>query len=264
MRKLALIMCVLVVLSTGFAKELADHTVVVNIDTDGNAHVSEKYTLQLNSSEYIEFEKIAKQTSTDLGIWQAFSPEIQMSVVGELVGLTASASTAGAGNFGNNVVLEYSIAGFSSKVDKVGRDSIFEISRTGFIFYLEDIDKFIIPWKTELQLKFDQSVAKTDVIEVIPSPSQGSMVDGRYTLFWYGSRIDNNFNVKYKVEESIGEFDLASIMRSIYLFFYEDPVYAMAAIVILVLMMIYRKPIIGLILESFGGEEEIEMPKRGV
>jgi hypothetical protein len=207
---------------------------------------------------------IAKSTSTDLGMWQLFLKDISTTVLGSMKGLVTSASTAGAGNFGNNVVLNYDITGFASRIDKVGRDIIFGIGKTSFSFYQSDIDKLIIPWKTELDIKFDPRIQKTDIIQAIPSPSQSAIVDGRYTLFWYGSRIDNNFDVQYKVEENVGEFDVIAVLNSIYLFFYNSLVNTLALVITIVLVVIYRKPIIGLISESFGGEEEIELPKRGV
>ncbi len=264
MRKLGILLCFLVMVSIGFGKDLAGHTVVVTVDRDGDANVVETYTLQLNYTDYQTFETIAKQTRTDLSRWQTFFADIQTTLIGSINNLTTSASTAGAGNFGNDVILNYELSGFSTQVDKVGRDVIFNVNESKFSFYQPDIDKFIIPWKTELQLKFDSSIKKTDIMDVTPSPSQSSIVDDQYTLVWYGSRIDNRFDVRYKVEQNVGELDLDSILSSTYDFFYGNPVYSAAVIVILVLLLIYRKPIIGLISESFGGEEEIEMPKRGV
>ncbi len=264
MRKIAVMMCFLVIVSMGVSKEVAGHTVIVSLDRAGNAHITEKYTLQLNSSEYDAFDRIAKRTSTDLSIWQLFMKDIRTSAIGDITNLVSSASTAGAGNFGNNVIVNYDIANFAVQTDKAGRDVFFEINESRFTFYDASINKFIIPWKTELQLKFDTGVRKTDVIDIVPSPSQSSMVDDRYTLFWYGSRIDNAFNVDYKVQENVGELDLNNIAGSIYTFFYDNPVYTMAVVVIFVLVIVYRKPIIGLISESFGSEEEIELPKRGV
>jgi hypothetical protein len=161
-------------------------------------------------------------------------------------------------------MISYRIDDFANKTAKEGRDNIFEIEDKQFSFYQPEIGRFIIPWKTELQIKFASSIKKTDVLEVIPSPSQSSIVDNEYTLFWDGSRIDSTFLVKYRVEENVGELDLVSILDSTYSFFYENPVYMIAVVIILVLFVIYRKPIIGLISESFGGEEEIELPKRGV
>jgi len=264
MRKLAVLLCVLVLVSIGFGKELAGHTIVVTVDRDGSAHVSEKYNLQLNYTDYETFEMIAKQTRTDLSMWQTFFADIRTTLIGDIGSLTTSASTAGAGNFGNNVIVNYDISGFSTQVDKVGRDVIFEVNESKFSFYQPGIDKFVIPWKTELQLKFDSTIKKTNIMDVTPSPSQSSMIDDQYTLIWYGSRIDNRFDVRYKVEENVGELDINAILSSTYDFFYNNPVYSAAVIVVLVLLLIYRKPIIGLIGESFGGEEEIEMPKRGV
>ena len=94
MRK-ALVLAFLVMLSIGFGKELAGHTIVVSVDRDGNAHVTEKYTLQLNYTEYETFEMIAKSTSTDLGMWQLFLKDINTTVLGSMKGLVTSASTAG-------------------------------------------------------------------------------------------------------------------------------------------------------------------------
>jgi len=264
MRKLPILLCLLLITSIGFSKELAGHTVIVTVDRAGGAQVTEKYTLQLNYTEYETFERIAKLTSTDLSMWQSFFADIKTSVLGDIVNLTTSASTAGAGNFGNNIMLNYKIRDFAIKIGKTGRDSIYEINSSKFSFYDPSINKFVIPWKTELQIKFDSTIKKSAITDVTPSPSQSAIVDDQYTLFWYGSRIDNRFDIKYKVEESVAEFDLGAILDSTYWFFYENPIYVMVVVVVLVLLFIYRKPIVSLIGESFGGEEEIEMPKRGV
>jgi len=263
MRKL-LFLAVLLLLPTGFGKELAGHTVMASIGLDGNAHVMEKYTLQLNLTEYEDFERIARTTSTDISMWQLFFKDINTTVIGDITGLIASASTAGAGNFGNNVILNYDVNGFALFIQQVGRDNYFEIHQNEFSFYDSEINKFIIPWKTELQLRFDPHIKKTDIVDVTPSPSQSAIVDDRYTLFWYGSKIDNTFNVRYRVEQNVGEFDAIAVLSSVYMFFYESPVNTLALVITLILVFIYRKPMIGLISDSFGGEEEIELPKRGV
>jgi hypothetical protein len=264
MRKLALLLFVLFALSIGFGKELAGHSITVVLDRDGGAQITEKYTLQLNASDYEDFGSIAKSTSTDLSMWQAFFPDIDTSAEGNVSSLTTAASTAGAGNFGNNVILTYSIDNFANMTGKTGRDISYEVYGSEFSFYQTDIGKFVLPWKTDLQIKFAPPIKKTDIVDVAPSPSQSAMVDDKYTLFWYGSRVDSTFYVTYQVEESVSEFDLSSAIDSLYLFFYGNPAYALAAAIGVVIIIVYRRPIAGLVTESFGSEEEIEMPKRGV
>jgi len=264
MHKTIFALSVLLLMASGFSIELAGHKVIVTVNNDGSADVIETYTLQLAYEEYLEFERIATSTSTDLQSWQTFFSDIDNTILGNVTSLTTSASTAGAGNFGNGVILDYSVSNFASREDKIGRDIIYEIDGPSFSFYNLTINKFILPWKTELQIKFAPAIKKTNILEVTPEPVQSAMVDGQYTLFWYGMRIDNTFNVKYKMEENVGEFDIGTMLNSAYLFFSENPTYALAVLVILVLVIVYRKPIIELISESFGGEEEIEQPKRGV
>jgi len=263
MRKLAILFCILL-LSIGLSKDLAGHTIIVTLDRGGNAHVTEKYTMQLNLTEYLDFERIAKSTNTDLDMWRAFFSDITTTAKGNLTTVTTSASTAGAGNFGNDVLLTYDIPNFAKEISKIGRDVTYEVTDKEFTFYQQDIGKFILPWKTELQIKFIPIIQKNSVVEAMPSPTQTAMVDNEYTLFWRGSRIDSSFSVKYRVEENVGAFDAMTVANSIYLFFYETPVYSLAAVIVLVLFIIYRKPVIEIISESFGGEEEIELPKRGV
>lgn len=238
------------------ARSLESHFITVDLDVDGNANVQESYTIGLEAAtnDFTAFNNISAEAKNNVSVWQIFMKDINISLLGSVSDLLITSSKQR--NFGQ-VNLEYRIEGFAKLLEEKGRFTVWGITGDSFTFYDVKNDIFSIPSKTTLWIRFSKDY---EIIETKPLPSLGPYIENNvvYRLGWIGPLI-SEFSVKYRAEKGISEsFD---IMR-LFDFFVENPIYGVAALIIIALVIIYRKQIIGIISEGFAGAEEIEPPKK--
>lgn len=256
-RLLIMFLFMLFLVSTISARSLESHFITVDLDASGNAVVLESYTmgLEIASNDFTAFDNISAEAKDNIGIWQTFMKDIDISLVGEASELLITSSKQR--NFGQ-VNLEYKVNNFAKLLEERGRFTVWGITEDLFTFYDAESGIFTIPSKTTLWVRFDKDY---EIVETKPTPSLGPYIEDEvvYRLGWTGPLPTTEFSVKYKAEKGISEsFD---VMR-IFGFFVENPVYGVAVLIIIVLLIIYRKQIIGVVSEGFAGAEEIEPPKK--
>jgi len=249
---------------------LEDHSITINIDKNGNALVLEKYLISLaNSQEATEFDKTSQTSQTSIAEWQKFYNQIDSSVIGEKQDLLITGRRDSLG-FGT-VALEYEIKELAKKTGEEGRYSTFSINATQFDFYKPEIDLFILPSKTKIvfeisalsssQLNEPEKHVETRPRSIFLGPLI-NLQENKVTLIGSGPTSTPEFLVSYKVEKSVGEVNPGKLLTSLAQFLAANPIYALLLILVLVTMVVYRRPLLTIIAESFAGEEEIHPPKK--
>lgn len=256
MKKLLVLFCLLLLIPSGLGlKELLKHEIIVNLDAIGGTKVTERFVLSLDKNAYIVFEDLSKSPQAGVETWNTFLDEIDICVLGERSPVTISTSRIGQGQFGNEVKFEYTISDFATFLGGRGRYVRYSIDGNKFKFYDNVSGIFSIPAKTDLWIKLDPNLAGSKITNAVPEPYQKEDKTAR----WVGPSTTGTFLINYETEKGIGEsFDINRIINLLI----ETPVYTITILIIIALIIIYRKQIIGLVSESFAGEEEIEMPKR--
>ena len=267
---LTLLLVLSILASSGLAKSLEDHSITINIDKNGNALVLEKYLISLaNSQEATEFDKTSQTSQTSIAEWQKFYNQIDSSVIGEKQDLLITGRRDSLG-FGT-VALEYEIKELAKKTGEEGRYSTFSINATQFDFYKPEIDLFILPSKTKIvfeisalsssQLNEPEKHVETRPRSIFLGPLI-NLQENKVTLIGSGPTSTPEFLVSYKVEKSVGEVNPGKLLTSLAQFLAANPIYALLLILVLVTMVVYRRPLLTIIAESFAGEEEIHPPKK--
>lgn len=256
MNRLFAIFLILVLASVVQARSLESHSITINVDDNGNAKIIEVYTIFLDAAtnDFTAFDQVSSEAKNNLTAWQTFMRDIDTSMVGfKDVVISSSKQRSFAA-----VNLEYTSDNFARVAGVRGRFTEFEIPENRFKFYDLTNDILSIPSKTTLWITFSKDY---QILETKPTPSLGPYVENNavYRIGWLGPLPTSDFLVRYQQEKTLSEsFDLTRIAS----FFTDNPIYGIALLIIIGLVVIYRRQIIGLISESFTGEEEIETPKK--
>lgn len=248
-----------------FAAQLEDHSIKLSIDEDGSASVMEEFTLSLQTvGDSQMFDNLSAIGATNVSMWGELSNEIKMNVLGERLGIAIATKKPLLG-FGK-VTIEYTIESFALPTGEVGRFMTMHVGADQFSFYDAEAGVFSLPAKADLTVELnDPRHARDEKIEDYIDVKPKSIFTGP---FLYGDKISYSckgpavsyeFSIDFKVEKGIGE-ELS--LQSLFQFLTMHPIYSIALIILVALVLIFRKHVAGAISESFMGEEEIELPKR--
>jgi hypothetical protein len=250
------------------AASIDSHTIGIDIDANGNAHVTEAYSLNLSDDEALKFDELRNRSSatSEAWMWSNINPEIDMHVLGERSSIVIIAQSEPA----HTVTIDYNIPNFARIITEEGRF----VTRGIFIGQLAMYDAVSglmhIPASTTLKisvagLQVPRKELLKDYFEVRPDiPGADTTLAGdkvQYTL--KGELAIPELTIAFKEEKAIGEsWGIERLVRSIGGFFMSNMSYNLVLVIIVILVVIYRKEIFGLVTESFGGEQEIEPPRK--
>ncbi|MEM0372435.1 MAG: hypothetical protein QXO69_01135 [archaeon] len=245
----------IMLLATPLAVVTLEHDVILKVNSDNSASVTERYLLGLNENETALFNKISESNVNSITEWQKLLPGMNAYVLGETPSFQISTSTASGGQFGNEVKIEYSIVNFSSKVETSGRYEVYRINGTQFRFYDANTGIFSIG-SADLTIILPDEVTSANILETTPKP----WISSGNSLRWISGTSTNSFTVVYRKEIKISEsFDFNRLIET---YFVKNPFYGGLIVAVVIVSIAYRKQIISLISESFSSEEEIQPPKR--
>ncbi|MFC2174729.1 hypothetical protein ACFLQ2_02555 [archaeon] len=252
------LLVLLVLISTCLATQVIGHDISIGLHEDGSAYVEEEYLVRLASHEKTSFEAlIARGASfeelTPYGISKVITYEAgDRNVVMEL---TQS-------DFGV-VILQYTVPEIVEPVEKIGKQELTGITENAFIFF--DGNTISLPYDPPTTLTIAMPITLRLAREVTPpaySTTEGIDATGqKVTYYEWNYRkpfTSSKFEVLYEQEITLqSQLSLSKIteeMREKY----GDPVYMIAGLVVLVMVIWYRKELGLLLSESFTGEPTLE------
>jgi hypothetical protein len=256
MRKLALILCLVLLSSVAFARNIESRSITIDIDGKGDGKIVETYTISLEtiSNDFGAYDLISVEARNDLAKWQTFLSDIDTALKNPQNLLITSVKQR---NFAE-LTLQYDVPNLAEISEQKGRFTAYNVGEKKFTFYDASNDIFTIPFKTTLWIRLDKDYG---ILETKPVPSLGPYLENnevnRYG--WSGPLPTSEFLLRYEVETAIAEsLDIMKVLA----LFTDTPVYGITTIIIIVLAYIYRKKLWGIVSEGFAGEEEIESPRR--
>ncbi|GEM_PF-4166200 len=245
-------LALLLLLSSALAVEYLDHEIEVVIGQDFSAQITEVYQLKLNQSELDAFNATLSgnpsvQDLINLGTGPSFKKPVYNHHVSYILSESGFAQ----------VTLQYS-ADVMEKVAFVGNKEIIGITGEETVF---QGDKFVLPFRptTQITIRFPESLRLYGEPEPIPTekrllaevPGYGGKF---YEYTWKGPFSADRFKLLFEREKSIqSQLSLQSIWDELR-YRFGNPLYLVATIIIIALIIIYRHQIIELLREAFGEE----------
>jgi hypothetical protein len=259
--------------AVGLASSLDRQDVTVSLDKDGNAKVAEEYIVRLDTSEYADFDNASRTGLSDLWRWERFIERNTVVVLGERDSLAVIGKRDQLG-FGH-VTVTYSIPNFAKQLKEEGRIVTRGLTGEQFALYNAVGKLLIIPAKTTLQIQLDdiRKDPREDpgkYVEVSPpgidiNTGRPVMISNRITCTWRGPFAAGNFSLEFQIEKGLAEsWGFEKMLAYLGDAFMKNPIYTVAVLIVVVLVAIYRREILGLIAESFAGEERVERPKKEI
>ncbi|RLG21636.1 hypothetical protein DRN74_01905 [Candidatus Micrarchaeota archaeon] len=270
-RVIALFLLFMVLLGPAYAKELIGHNVEIILEENGDAIVTEEYKVDIqNTSEFEQLHNLSIIAKNDLNLWKSFLNDIDFYVKGNIEDVSVSTETDP--QFGTDIVIQYKVKNLAKISEERPRAVIRVLRGEDFLYYHNETKRFVIPRKNTLEIKISPS-KRLEIIGVNPRPDseivegakvvKGVLTGGRLVYIWNKPLLADTFEFKFSVEKTISEtFDLQRLATGLVAFLIEKPIYSITLLILLVLVIIYRKQIASLVIESFAGEEEISLPKK--
>ncbi|MCD6522683.1 MAG: hypothetical protein J7K68_02955 [Candidatus Diapherotrites archaeon] len=263
MRTYLVILCLVLVLSSAFASQITKHDIRITMKEDGSAYIEEEYLLRLTSDERGVFKTIMNKESPSIDDWSVFG--IKKSIISQtkeenvIPEMTQSDVAV--------VTLQYTTNKIVKEVEKRGKERLVGITESLFTFY--DGKKISLPYDppTTLVILVPNTLRVSGEITPPPfSTTQQIGSDGKlYTVYEWNYRrpfSSDKFRLLYSEELTIQSQLSPELLLKEFEEKYGNPVYIFAAVIILGILVWYRKQIIGIVTEAFSGEpvfeEEIE------
>lgn len=259
----------LLLIACGSAFRILSHSMQITIAEDGAADVIEKYDLFLHPNEYAIFENLTARrvATTELWLWQRYWPQITIHAKGERQYLMIIPKRGER----PQITIEYRLKELAQKSGEEGRYEIREVRADRFAFYDSEKKMFKLPINTLLKIRIaDPRESRREriekYIEVVPKSVFGEAVVANqhveYTL--RGELTTPSLEIRIKREKRITERLGGQLSLQIYDLLTRNTTSVGVLIIIAVLVIIYRRPIARMIIESFAGVEEAEPPKKEI
>ena len=252
------IMAVLLLLSVAMAAQVINHDIKISLREDGSAYVEQEYLLRLVSGDKPEFENFIKTDANfrelaPYGIAKAVSyPSSEENIVVEL---TQS-------DFGV-VILQYIIPEIVEPVEKIGKRELTGITENAFTFY--DGVTISLPYDPPTTLLIGIPTTMRLATEVTPpaySVTTGFDANGHKVTYYEWSYrkpfTSSKFRVLYEKEIPLQSQLSFKSMTEEFRGEIGNPIYILAGLIMLAIIILYRKEIWHLLTESFAGEPLIE------
>lgn len=245
-------------LSAGLAAEVLSHDISITLRDDGSGYVEQRYLLRLTDQDKRAFEGFVKEGAGFeqlklYGLTKAIAYESQDENVA--IELTQS-------DFGS-VILQYIVLDMVETVESIGRQELTGVTEKAFTFY--DGSTIALPYDPPTVLRISVPSTLKIAREVTPpayaTTSAYDASGDRVTTYEWSYKApftSSKFQVLYEKEVALqSQLSLGTIMTEMRDKF-GDPLYFVAGIVLLGIIVVYRKEIGALLGESFTGEPKLE------
>ncbi len=250
----ALLVFFVVLIQASYAVDYIAHDIDVLIPPFGTPVVNEVYQIKLNTTEKAKFTSdfsgnVSLEKLISWGTGPSFKVDIPKYHVSYVLGDSGFAQ----------VNLQYTSDEILHKLKDLGNTEIVSIEGKDMVFY--NNGKFVLPMKpaTQLTIQFPKGYRLADTPQ--PTPSEQRVLANIpgylgefYEYMWRGPLSSTNFRLSFiRTKDMQKPFTLEGIMDDLK-YRFGNPLYAVATLIILVLVFIYRKQIMDLIREVFAEE----------
>lgn len=252
------ILVLLLLLSTVMAAQVINHEIRINLREDGSAYVEQEHLLRLTGEDRKAFEDLLENGATfdQLAPYQIFKAITHQSM-DENVIIEVTQSDFGV------VIFQYTVQEMVEPVEKIGKQELTGITQNAFTFF--DGTTMSLPYDPPTTLRIGIPITLRLAREVTPpaySVTTGFDSFGEKVTYYEWSYrkpfTSSKFQVLYEQEIPLqSQLSLRSITNE-FREKYGNPVYMIAALIIVVIAFLYRKQISMLLSESFSGEPVLE------
>lgn len=248
----------LLLFSSAFAVQIVNHDIKITIKEDGPSEVIEEYLLRITlDEEKTEFERLLKE-STSFEEWKEFGPEKTINYGHTSLDIFAEFTKS---DFAV-VTFKYEVTGLVESIEKIGKQEIVGITERSFGFY--DGERIELPYDPPTTLSVLVPSTK-EIVEVEPPNFVTTIeigVDGtqyyRYEWDYRKPFNSDTFRVVYSEKLTLqSQLSIEVIMNDIQRKL-GNPINLAAAIIVLAVIIWYRKSISSVLSEAFAGEPTIE------
>lgn len=256
-----LILGLLLIFSTGLSVRINEHEIKIVVHEDGSAYVEEEYVIRLNTSEMIELNNT---------IHSQFSPKDfeKFGITKTIVLKTTNENVIPSLTKSNIafITLQYTVPKITTVVENKGRKEVLAITEEAFSLY--DNNKMVLPYDPPTDLRILVPLKLATSSEITPPPYSITTVevdDEKYKEYEWNHKRPfqaEKFRVSFEKEVTLGSrLSINVLLQEIGETFSANPVYLIASVIIIIVIIWYRKGIVKLVSEAFVGEavpEELE------
>lgn len=262
MKKLAIPLILLLLLSLGYGVKLYSHEINIKITENNEGEVTETFRIGLDPDRYINefnnteeniFKNLAAKKGDETEEWTKFHSRIKPTL-NKTMNMEISTSKV---QKVHKVILNYKAPEVIKLGSKEGRVENYLVKFKSFDFYVKNTG-LVIPDNTNLWINLPDNL-KEENVKVSPDPV--SSFSG-YEFRWNTGTW--NIKVEYSKVEPISSWSLEGTFESFQETFIGNPAYGISLLVLIILTVIYRKHIKNLFSEGMVIEENAEKPKRKV
>jgi len=263
MKKALVLFPLLLLLTPALGVKVVTHDIEITINPDDSGIVREKYMLEFNSPEDQDKQALIELTKKEgLRVDDLKNFGIEKSVIlpSEEESIAPTITQADIAF----IEIWYKIPLLAQVVEEKGGKEIKGVTEKIFSFYDKEAKTISLPVKplTTLTIKVPSSLK---VIEEMVEPPQYHKEDGKeYTIYrWSASEYPftnaEKLRVVYEKDVPVkSRLSLSVILTEIVNKYLQNPVYLTIIVIVLILLVIYRKEAWALISEALAGEETIK------
>ncbi len=254
MKYVAIIPLVLLAfLSLALGVEYLDHEMEITISPDWSAQITEVYQVKLNQTEMEKFNTTLSsnpsiQDLIGLGSGPSFKEPVSDYHLSYVVSQSGFAQ----------INLQYSAA-ILETISYMGNKEIIGIVGDTMVF--QQGSKFVLPFRptTQITIRFPESLKLYEEPEPLPTEKRvlaelPGYKQKFYEYTWKGPFSSDRFKLLFEKEKTIqSQLSLGSIWDELR-YRFGNPLYLIAVVILLILVVIYRKQLAELVKEAFGEE----------
>ncbi len=215
---------------------LENHAIEINVDTEGNAQVTERYYLNFqNEIQLADFRQTVSEIGVSFDGWRAYDSRIYPRIGQEkdivVSGISFVENTSSLDFLEMNYFLKSSIM---EKIDETSRVIEYSLKPSAFSSFVDGA-LLVIPSGTTITIQLPRGV------EIEP-PVKPDAVVGENTVVWTGYVFGNELELNYLVFKQISSFDLDQAIQELMqseLFL----IFVVIAALILIILLAKRKAI---------------------
>ncbi len=244
----------LLIMASAMALTITSHDIDITMRADGSGYVVEDFQVRLGEGERAEFElALEAGTPGDIGLVPTIVKE--HSDINIIPQTTESDIAV--------VTFQYNVPEIVDTTETKGKQALVGLTEKAFSFY--DGHTMQLPYdpQTTLSVMVPQDILLAgDPLPPTGAPTKELGVDGKqYLKYTWSYRKPFNtaeFRVIYEKEVSIQSQLSPSVILNEFREKYGNPIYIAVAVILLIVVLWYRKEVYIVVQEAFAGEPVIE------
>ncbi|MCD6414265.1 MAG: hypothetical protein J7L23_01400 [Candidatus Diapherotrites archaeon] len=237
-----------------FSAGITQHDIRILVHNDGSAYVEEEYVLKLEQSERDALNATI-HSEFSLKDFENFGVKksIKLKTTGDNVVPSMTKSDIAF------ITLQYTVPEIAEHIGDRGKKEILAITEEAFIFY--DGKTISLPYDPPTDLKILLPMSLQASGEVTPPPYSVTIVEtngDKYREYEWNHKRPfqaDKFRVTFERDVTLtSRLSIDVLVQELEDTFIANPVYLAAAIIIVVILIWYRKDIVRLLSEAFAGE----------